>query len=189
MARRRYRMTPARRAALKKAQLAAAKKRKSTRRKNIVKGAAATVLAVTMGGAGGHYARKGVTKRKNRIAYAKFVETTRPTQLALPAGKTKGKTTKIDYSQRRMNNAVTVDKNGRPRGNKNGLAKYEKGQAKWVPKHKRLVKVSRNGMAQTLRRNRAKYNALRRGSYSPGQRQLKYQNQDRPRIQRRRESS
>lgn len=186
---RRYRMTAARRAALRKAQIASAKKRKRAKVKRVAKGTAGGILAVTMGGLGGHYARKGVTKRKNRIAYGKFVETTRPTQLALPAGRTKGKVTKIDYGKRRADNAVLFDKNGRPRGNKNGLAKYEKGQAKWVPKHKRYMKSLGDGTVQTLRRNRVKYNAQRRGSYSPGKRKLKYKNQDKPRIQRKRESS
>ena len=178
---RRYRMTAARRAALRKAQIASAKKRKRARAKRAVKGTAGGVLAVTMGGLGGHYARKGVTKRKNRIAYAKFVESTRPTQRALSSGRKK---TVIDYGQRRVKNAVVFDKNGRPRGNKNGLATWEKGQAKWVPKYKRQMKTRSDGTVQPIRRNRAKYNAQRRGSYSPGKRKLKYNNQDKPRIQR-----
>jgi hypothetical protein len=181
MARRRYRMTPARKAALRKAQIASAKKRKRARVKRTAKGVAGGVLAVTMGGVGGHYTKKGVTRYKNKRAYAAFVKLATPTQRALPPG---SKTTKIDYSQRRADNAVLFDENGRPRGNKNGLAQWEKGQAKWIPKHKRWMKSRSDGTVQPIKRNRVKYNAQRRGSYSPGERKLKYKNQDRPRIQR-----
>lgn len=151
---RRYRMTPARRAAIKKAQEASARKR---RKRRIIAGTGITVVSVTAAAAGGYYARKGINKRRYRKAHEYFVS--RTPQLALPAGKTKLK--------RNLENSVFVDRAGNPRGRKNTIAP-----------RKGVIKVNSQGVARSIKRNRPNYDASRRADYSPKERQLKYINSE-----------
>lgn len=167
---RRYRMTPARRAAIKKAQAASARKR---RRRNIAMATTAGVVAVTTAAAGGHYGRKQVYKRRYKKAHQEFLRRATGPQLALPAGPNGRRTTRLKANyQKRARNSVMFDAAGNPRGNKNGLAAISKGQAKMIRKRSHKIKVGKT--AQVINRSRPNYDASRRADYKPSVRHLRY---------------
>ena len=148
---RRYRMTAARRAALRKAQLASAKKR---RRNRIVK-TTAGVLGVTAAAAGGNYANKKVVQRRNRKAFEAFMDR--------PPAITRGK----KHIRTRYNLFVsyTVDANGVGRGNAPRPRKSNP-YGGW--------KVKPGRLPYYVKRLRPGYDADRRNSYDYAERRRNY---------------
>ena len=180
MAYRYHRMTPARRAALKKAQLAAAKKRKRNRRVATAVG----VVAVTAA-AGGGYAR-GRKKAKARearvpqitLSGVKF-DTVRP--LKYTGGK------EIDLirhtAESQMfdeNSRIDYGKIGSPiKSSKLTLTRRQAIITKRLAKAaegkrtRRIIAVHRDGSVEPIG-NKARYNIKRRMNYKPSKRSAEY---------------
>lgn len=181
MSKRYYRMTPARRAALKRAQQASAKKR---RRRKTVAVTAISVAAVGGGAIGGYKVRqrkvaKGVQAYQawNTNVYKQWATKKRPLAIENRKDVTR-------FGKTRIGGGVMVDKSGRQRGNRVGLASQIKGQASiLVPDAKRGFKVASDGTAVKVGRLRGLYDNNRRSGYDRQQRSRKYQNWDKPRIQ------
>lgn len=172
---RRYRMTPARRAAIKKAQEASARKR---RRRNTKLAIAGGVVAVTGAAAAGHYGKKRVMKGRYNRAYQSFVGNALTPQLALPPGSNRPPRVREKY---RPGGGVIVDRKGRQRGNKIGAAgKRVRGEAQHVNRQKRAFKVGNNGTAKIIGRVRGVYDFGRRLGYDPVERRDKYFKIDKP---------
>lgn len=150
MARRPYRMTAARRAALRKAQIESAKKRKRRRRfANTTLG----VVGVTAAAAGGSYLRQSVNQRRYRKAYKAFFDR--------PKAITRGKT----YVKNRnpLFTTLMVDANGRGRGR---AMRPRRVGGVW--------KVKPNGLPRYVKKPRPEYDAARRNSYDYRARRRSY---------------
>ena len=181
MSQRYYRMTPGRRAALKRAQQASAKKR---RRRRTITITALSVTAIGGGAIGGYKVRQRKVSRGvqayqawNAKVYQKWA--TKPRPLAIESRKNVTR-----FGKTRIGGGVIVDKSGRQRGNRVGLASQIKGQASiLVPDAKRGFKVKADGTTTSVKRLRGLYDNNRPWGYDRQQRSRKYQNWDKPRIQ------
>ena len=142
-----YRMTPARRAALRKAQIASAKKRK--RRRSVVR--TSFGVGVLAGAAvGGDQTRKLVSRRKYQKAYDGYF----------------GNHTKsIRVGRRSVRNrpGVMVDRSGNQRGN----ALSAKNTDRWF-------KAKPNKLPYAIKRPRPGYDADRRTDYNAAARRRYY---------------
>lgn len=201
---RHYRMTPARRAALRKAQIASAKKRR--RRKT----AAKTALAVGVFGvgalAGSKINKTNVLNKRamdgERRAWAKaargrwhtqahrqFVRDAvfgQPLAISKTANKHVPKVDVTTFGKRRAGGGVIKDRSGRDRGNPHGAAKITKGQARIaaIPKAGGIVVgPSGSSSAYVVQRLRGLYNNDQRWGYDSNKRHVKYVNVDKPRRQ------
>ena len=174
-----YRMTSARRAAIRKAQLASARKRRGKKRRQIATGVG--VLAVTMAAAGGaaHYRRKrGASKSVNVVQ-----ETLRPTE-------TLSTSKEIDVLRNYIEESIVTQKNGsskidfgrvgRPRAhgvdknlhvNQRQLDRKQNKQTKG----KGVTRTDRHGKTDHVLRNRPGFNDSRRNEYRPSSRRQRYQ--------------
>ena len=133
-----YRMTPARRAALRKAQIASAKKRK--RRRAVVR-TGLGVGALAGAAVGGDQTRKLVTRRKYQKAY----------DMHFGRGPT---AIRIGRRDARLRPGVMVDRVGNQRGN-----------APIVKNTNRWFKAKPNKLPYIIKKPRAGYDADRRNSY------------------------
>lgn len=198
----RYRMTSARRAALRKAQIASAKKRR--RKKRIVK-ATVTVGAFGAGALIGSKINKTNVLNKRAVqnetrarakaargrwhtqAHRGFIrDALFGQQLALPRTATKPVVDVTTFGKRRAGGGVIKDKAGRDRGNPRGLAKITKGQARLVtiPKAGGFVVGPTGGSStHSVQRLRGLYNNGQRWGYNANKRHVKYLNWDKPRRQ------
>lgn len=156
MARRYYKMTAARKAALRKAQIASAKKR---RRRKVAGGVAVGAAAIAVGAGGGYYVQQRTTKKRNAKAYSKFKEmVTRP---ALPSPPPKPTPRK-----RVRRGGGTVSRNGVAYGNANNVY------------GKRVFKTSPQGQTHIIKRQRGVYDWRQRNKYDPMARREKYFTKD-----------
>lgn len=199
---RHYRMTAARRAALRKAQIASAKKRR--RRKT----AAKTALAIGVFGvgalAGSKINKTNVLNKRamdsERRAWAKAARGRWHTQahrkfvrdavfgqpLAISKTASKPVVDVTTFGKRRAGGGVIKDRSGRDRGNPHGLAKITKGQAQLVVIPKAggiVVGSSGSSSARIVQRLRGLYNNGQRWGYDSNKRHVKYVNVDKPRRQ------
>lgn len=174
-------MTPARRAAIKKAQLASARKR---RKRRIVAGSTVGVVAVTLAAGGGMRHGRKVRQRKYDAATLEFLRQASHPQLSLPVatGKKQDVTT---FGKTRSGGGVIKDKNGQQRGNKKGAAgRRVKGEAAHAIYGRRVFKVDSVGTARSIKRSRGVYDNGRRWGYDSKARHKKYLEVDKPLRQR-----
>ncbi len=197
-----YRMTAKRRAALRKAQLASAKKR---RRKTMVKRAtvgAVAGAALVGGGAivGARVNKTNILDRRIREAeknawvkqargrwykraHSRFVSNALNGTKAIPRVASKPKQDLTTFGKTRIGGGVIVDKAGRQRGNRYGIAKRLPGQAELANVHgKRAFKVG-SKYALEITAPRGWYDLTRREGYDPGHRRRYYINWEKPRRQ------
>ncbi|HPE53013.1 MAG TPA: hypothetical protein PK852_02740 [Mesotoga prima] len=151
MARRYYKMTAARRAALRKAQIASARKR---RRRKAAKNTAVGAAAIVGGVGGGYYVSKGVTNFKYRRAYKRFVKYT-PALGPAPTPRKRSST-------RVGGGVVTV--NGRQRGNRNMITRPKRG----------AFKAKEGGIPYFIQKQRGVHDFSQRQIYSPADRHQRY---------------
>lgn len=193
----RYRMTAARRAALRKAQIASAKKRRRQRR------AFTTAAAIGAIGGGALIGAKVKSRKLNNeyaFAHAEFVQRARARGRAKFNREEKARaesryrqsriipqygTDRSTFGRTRPGGGVALDNLGRQRGNKVGLAVRSKGQAAAVNK-KRAFKTNSKGMTKVVGKLRGQYDLQQRLDYDPTIRHVKYINWDKPRRQQRR---
>lgn len=178
-----YRMTAARRAALRKAQIASARKRR--RNKKIVK--VAGVIAVTVAAGGGGYAR---ARKRGGSASINVVNTTvNATSSPVNANKMKKAGSEIDVDRWTYGNQVFNDddvmdygKVGRskPGYKQSFIARRKpKGKPNLHVKSKRINAVYSDGTI--LSGARARWTEKQRMTYSPNQRSVRYGDaRDRP---------
>jgi hypothetical protein len=188
-----YRMTPARRNALRKAQIASAKKRKRRRKVAVT---TISVTAIGGGAIGGYKAKQYTVARKNAkwlkkqeqhqawsaSVYQRWAQRAmRPGQKAIS-----NKSDVTTFGKIRIGGGVMTDKSGKQRGNVIGaVSTRQKGEAKAAVFGQRVFKVGSEGPSSTrsVNRLRADYDARRRAEYNSAQRTRKYINWDKPRRQ------
>lgn len=177
-----YRMTSARRYAIKKAQAASARKRRGKRRRKIGVGVGLSVVAVTVA-AGGYAARRRGGKRG-------VLQTT------LGDSPIKYSTSKeIDVIRQTIDDTIQVTKRGKYKGFDYGRtgkpfdsskpveswrvtrAKKKAAKAAAGIKKKGVTRVKKNGLTDRVLRNRPKYDSDRRNDYRPSQGASRYQEQ------------
>ena len=198
MAKRRYRMTAKRKAALRKAQLASARKRRCRRKVITATGVGVGVLGAGAGAAYLHVrktnriiqediiARKiaGIRAAQEEIrvargayAHAQFLKKASSPQLALPPGNPAAnrKVTRLGRQKYRIGGGVAVDRQGRKRGNKKGLVQgpVAPGEAKKALHGKRVFKQGPTGIV-SQKRSKGNWNAKQRATYSPSLRRQRY---------------
>jgi hypothetical protein len=185
-----YRMTSARRYAIKKAQAASARKRRGKRRRNIGIGigavaAGAGVVAVTMAASG--YRTRG-RKRELRGGNRGVVGATLGNNIKYSNSK------EVDVFRETIEDVIQVSRRGKYKGLDYGrlgkpyprvrteswrriMAKNKIASAGKVKKKKGIVRVKASGLKDRVLRDRQKFNADRRNSYSPNARRDSYEAQ------------
>jgi hypothetical protein len=185
-----YRMTSARRYAIKKAQAASARKRRGKRRRNIGIGvgvglAGAGVVAVTMAASG--YRSRG-RKRELRGGRGGVLGATLGNNIKYSDSK------EIDVFRETIEDVIQVSRRGKYKGLDYGrlgrpysrvrteswrriMAKNKIAAAAKVKKKKGIVRIKSNTAADRVLRDRQKFNADRRNSYSPNARRDSYEAQ------------
>lgn len=178
-----YRMTSARRAAIKKAQRISAQKRRGKKKKRAIGAgiAAAGVIGVTM------YAANGYRKR-NRSS--KSVGNINVVSVTTSADKPYTGNKELDIVRRDITSSLLVERDPDTKKINYGLnyraigtdIRDNKPVKQWTRErkigvHRRgrgVVRVTPAGVAVKLKRNRPKFNDDRRMNYSPGERHQKY---------------
>lgn len=182
-----YRMTSARRAAIRKAQLASARKRRGRRRRRIATGvgiASAGVLAVTLGAS----ARYG-TRRRARMSAANVVQTTISTskELDLPRWSLEQSMVNLtaDARRKRLKPRIDYGRAGKTarevqfqietQNRRQQRAAQKATKAATGKTGKGRVRANTAGITDKVKRNRPKFNDDRRADYSPNARRELYE--------------